>query len=68
MEIVTQPYLVMTDGIFNGQLTMKLGFRGHQAFYTQKKSTLLTEPAHLLLVAVADVVCPSEQGFCQRGQ
>lgn len=49
----------MADGIFNGQLTMKLVFRGHQAFYTQKKSTLLTEPAHLLLVAVADVGCPT---------
>lgn len=54
----TQPYLVVADGIFNGQLTMRFVFRGHQAFHTQKMSAFLTEPAHLLLVAVADIACP----------
>lgn len=37
---------------------MRPVLRGYQAFHTQKKSALLTEPAHLLLVAVADVACP----------
>lgn len=55
---MTWPYLIVADGIFNGQLTVRLVFRGHQAFHTEKKSALLTEPAHLLLVDVADIACP----------
>lgn len=52
---VTQPYLIVADGIFNGELSMRLVFRGPEAFHTQEMSACLTETAHPLLVAVADV-------------
>lgn len=60
MAVMTPPYLVVADGIFNGQFTVRLVFRGHPAFHTQKTSALLTEPAHLLLVAVAGIASPQD--------
>lgn len=60
MAVMTLPYLVVADGIFNGQFTVRLVFRGHPAFHTQKTSALLTEPAHLLLVAVAGIASPQD--------
>jgi hypothetical protein len=53
---VTQAYLVVADGIFNGEFSMGLVFRGLEAFLTQEMSASLTEPAHPLLVGVADVI------------
>ena len=60
MAMMTPPYLVVADGVFNGQFTVTLVFRGHPAFHTQKTSALLTEPAHLLLVAVTGIAGPQD--------
>lgn len=57
---MTSRYLVVADGIFNGQFIVRLVFRGHQAFHAQKTSALLTEPAHLLLVTVAGIAGPQD--------
>lgn len=57
---VTSRYLVVADGIFNGQFIVRLVFRAHQAFHAQKTSALLTEPAHLLLVAIAGIAGPQD--------
>ena len=57
---MTSRYLVVADGIFNVQFTVRLVFRGHPAFHAQKTSALLTEPAHLLLVAVAGIAGPQD--------
>lgn len=54
--MVTQSYLVVADGIFNGELSMGPVFGGLEAFLTQEMSARLTEPAHPLLVSVADVI------------
>lgn len=57
---VTPPYLVVADGVFNGQFTVRTVLRGPPALHTQEKSALLTEPAHLLLVAVAGIAGPQD--------
>lgn len=57
---VAQPYLVVADGIFNGELSMRLVFGGLEAFHTQEMSACLTEHAHPLPVADADITVPED--------